>query len=105
MNLEELSKKIRDINLINGWNVVQEKDWEDVYKIPAILALIHSEVSEALEAFRNGDIVNFREELADTLIRVLDLSGGIKDMNMDKEVENKLETNKKRGYKHGNKKV
>ena len=41
---------------------------------PAKLALVHSEVSEALEALRNGDAENYVEELADIIIRVLDLA-------------------------------
>ena len=48
-----------------------------IYKIPAVLALVHSEVSEALEAFRIDDKENFIEELADVVIRVLDLSEGL----------------------------
>ncbi|KKK83645.1 hypothetical protein LCGC14_2791300, partial [marine sediment metagenome] len=78
--------------------------WELCYKVPAILALIHSEVSEALEAFRKNDAENFLEEMADVLIRVLDCAGGLTD-DFDTIVRAKLETNRQRGYRHGGKRV
>ncbi len=102
--LKTLANEINDINRSNGWNVLTPDQWEETYKVPAILALIHSEVSEALEAFRKGDKENFAEELADTLIRVLDCAGGL-GIDLDKEVRTKLEKNKTRGYRHGGKRV
>jgi len=79
-------------------------EWEDTYKIPAIMALIHSEVSEALEAFRTNDHENFMEEMADVVIRVLDCVGCFPD-GFDAVVEAKMEKNRKRGYRHGGKRV
>jgi len=76
MNLSDLILEVREVNRANGWAILQAHEWTDTYKIPAILALIHSEVSEALEAFRHNDKTNFAEELADILIRVLDCAGG-----------------------------
>ena len=102
--MNELAKEINEINTNNGWNVLQPSQWDDTYKIPAILALIHSEVSEALEAFRKGDRANFDEELADVIIRVLDCSGGL-GIDIDAVVRAKLEKNKTRGWRHGGKKV
>lgn len=102
--LNELGKEIVNINTANGWNVCKPQDWEDTYKVPAIIALIHSEGSEALEAFRHNDKENFAEEMADVLIRVLDCTAGL-GIDMDTEVRNKLEKNKQRGYKHGGKRV
>lgn len=64
------------------------------------LALIHSEVSEALEALRKDDADNFAEELADVVIRVADLAGGL-EIDLEGEIERKMEKNKARGYKHG----
>lgn len=63
------------------WDVRTDED------VPVRVALIHSEASEALEAHRNmvpfedsvEDFVeNFIEELADVVIRVADLAGGLK---------------------------
>jgi NTP pyrophosphatase (non-canonical NTP hydrolase) len=102
--LQSLAETIRDINSANGWNVTVPDDWDNTYKVPAILALEHSEVSEALEAFRSNDLTNFLEEQADVLIRVLDCVGAF-TADFDAIVEAKLEKNRGRGYRHGGKKV
>ncbi len=102
--LNDLAERIREDNRANGWNVTERGDWSDQYKVPAILALIHSEVSEALEAFRHGDAANFAEELADVIIRVLDCCPGL-GIDIDAEVQAKLEKNRKRGFRHGGKRV
>ena len=60
--LYEMIREVRDINKRNGFSLIIPGDWEDNYKIPTVLALIHSEVSEALEAFRHNDKENFKEE-------------------------------------------
>lgn len=102
--MNQLAKEINEVNRNNGWNVLEPSQWSDAYKIPAILALIHSEVSEALEAFRIGDRENFEEELADVIIRVLDCAGGL-DLDMEAAVASKIEKNRSRGYRHGGKTV
>ena len=102
--LNRLAWEINEINQSNGWDLITSKDWENPYKIPCSLALIHSEVSEALEGFRVGDKRNVAEELADILIRTLDLAGGL-DINIEFEIEAKLEKNRSRGFRHGGKLV
>ena len=102
--LNALASRVVEINRANGWNVVTPEDSSDPYKIPAVLMLIVSEVAEALEAFRITDGYGFREELADVLIRVLDLAAGF-GVDMDAEVEKKLAKNMQRGYRHGGKRV
>jgi NTP pyrophosphatase (non-canonical NTP hydrolase) len=102
--LNELGKEIIKVNTANGWNVTTPGDWRDTYKIPGVLALIHSEVSEALEAFRVDDKENFEEELADVLIRVLDCSTGL-CFDIEAAVKAKLEKNRARGFHHGGKRV
>ena len=103
--LRDLAEEIRAINAANGWRVFVAEQWNDPYKIPAILALIHSETSEALEAFRANDRDNFMEELADIAIRVLDLAGGFPEWQFAIALEEKLEKNRARGWRHGGKTV
>lgn len=103
--LNTLADEIVDINRANGWKVAKPTDWFDTeYKIPAVLALITSEVSEALEAYRHRDRENFDEEIADVVIRCLDLAGGL-EIDIDEEVRKKLEKNRERGFRHGGKRV
>jgi NTP pyrophosphatase (non-canonical NTP hydrolase) len=102
--LNNLASEILEINKANGWEVATPAAWDDTRHIPTQLCLIHSEVSEALEGFRKGDKENVAEELADVLIRVLDLAGGL-GVDMDLEVTTKLAKNRQRGYKHGGKRI
>lgn len=102
--LNKLAAEINEINRANGWQVTKPEEWGDTYKIPGILALIHSEVSEALEGFRRNDRENFAEEMADVLIRVLDCTGGLA-IDIDLEIAKKLEKNKGREHRHGGKRL
>ncbi|MDP6110788.1 MAG: MazG-like family protein [Planctomycetota bacterium] len=102
--LARLGREIVEINHLNGWNVTSPENWSDTYRIPAMLALIHSEVSEALEAFRNDDKADFEEEIADIIIRTLDLSTGL-GIQTDECLRRKMDTNRRRGHKHGGKRV
>lgn len=71
---------------------------EYVY-IGNMLMLIVSELGEAQEGLRHGDMENFREELADVSIRLADLCGGL-DIDLEAEIEKKMEKNRNRPYKH-----
>ena len=111
--LQKLGSEIIAINTLNGWDVTQPTDWRDAlnidseavnakWKIPTKLALIHSEISEALEAFRVNDRENFIEEMGDAIIRILDCTHGL-GMNVGKSIIVKLAKNRTRGFRHGNK--
>ena len=85
--------------------MAKEKGWgvkpEDI-NVGEKIALVHTEVSEAFEAYRQGNIDNrhgFKEELADALMRILHLAG-IFDINLEKEVIKKLEINKDRKWNY-----
>ncbi|MGA4718841.1 MazG nucleotide pyrophosphohydrolase domain-containing protein [Fictibacillus nanhaiensis] len=81
----------------------KSKGWHDEPReTGTLLALIHSEVSEALEADRKGDSENFAEELADVCIRIFDLCGS-KNIDLEKAILDKMHRNKSRSYKHGGK--
>lgn len=93
-------------------------DYEDVGDlglIPLKIALIHDEASEALQVHRkdydDGDIdsnstmtemqeEDFAGEVADIIIRALDL-GGYFDWNMGDIILNKMEHNRSRPHRHG----
>ena len=122
----------RDLNL-SGWmeevhNTAKEHGWWDSYKSngpqvhPAIifltvdqtlakLALITSEVSEAVEAVREGachlEIVDGKPEgvgaeLADVVIRVMDLCEAL-DIDLEECMEVKAKYNRSRPHRHGGK--
>ena len=95
MTITELVKDIHETAKSKGW-------WEDILPIPTLLCLVHSEVSEALEAYRREDMSNFEEELADIVIRIFDMAGGL-GIDIEKAIINKVEANKLRTYKHGGK--
>jgi len=72
------------------------------------LALVHSEVTEVLEAIRkNKGSEQIVEEMADILIRTLDLyasmrNAGFVDHSLDEVLSKKMEINKDRPKLHGN---
>ena len=105
-SFQEMAPEIRVVNIANGWDVPIKDDWSgpDVYKIPAKLALVHSEISEATEAFRHQDLENFSEELADAVIRIIDLAYGL-EINLDSAIRAKIEKNRARAYRHGGKRL
>ena len=72
------------------------------------LALVHSEVTEVLEAMRkNKGSEEIVEEMVDILIRTLDLyasmrNGGFVEHSLDEVLFNKMKKNKVRPKLHGN---
>lgn len=86
-----------------AYEIAKSKGWhEEKRETGTLLALIHSEVSEALEADRKGDAENFVEELADVCIRIFDLCGS-RNIDFGKAIESKMLKNEGRSYKHGGK--
>ena len=72
-------------------------DWDNM---PEKLMLVVTELAEAMEAYRDNDKKNFNEEIADTFIRLLDISGSL-GIDIEGEILKKMEANKERPYKHG----
>jgi NTP pyrophosphatase (non-canonical NTP hydrolase) len=64
------------------------------------LMLIVTEVAEAAEAVRHNDLANFREEVADTYIRLSDIVGTL-HIDMEGEIARKMAYNATRPVRHG----
>jgi len=94
-SIKQWQKEIHDNAMAHGW-------WTPPRSIPVTLCLIHSEISEALEAYRNTDEDNFREEMADIAIRLFDACEAY-DVDLEAEIEKKHAINIKRPYRHGGK--
>lgn len=119
--INKLSKEIHENNVKKGF-------YEDEKNIGEMLCLIHSEVSEALEADRKNmyvdkrmDVINgwvrdedfkesfkdnvkdtFEDELADVMIRVMDLAEH-KGIDLEEHIKAKMRYNSLREFKHGKK--
>lgn len=120
--LNELSKQVHE-------NAKSKGFFDSEKNIGEMLCLIHSEVSEALEADRKNHYADldefekdiketvdeeqyfcgyfatsiknsFEDELADVIIRVLDLCA-FKGIDIEKHIELKIRYNSMREHKHG----
>lgn len=91
-------------------NAVDHGWWEEERGNEPLL-LMHCEISEAVEALREGNPEsvkipghsNVAEELADTVIRIMDYCGK-HEINLGAAIIAKHEYNRGREYKHGGKK-
>ena len=121
MNIKEIQQEIHKVNVEKGF-------WEDRKNVGEVLMLIVSELGEALDAHRANKKANveafdaraidrtepedyqidfqqcikdtFEDEIADTVIRILDMCEGF-GIDLERHIELKLEYNKTRPYKHG----
>lgn len=95
-------------------NMAKEKGWhEPSPSFGEAMALLHSEVSEALEAYRDyGNVEHFGppghkptgvpSELADVIIRCLDTCGAF-GIDIEEAVRRKMAFNATRDKRHGGK--
>jgi NTP pyrophosphatase (non-canonical NTP hydrolase) len=90
------------INVCHG--IAKQRGWWDEDRNDGeMIALMHSELSEALEALREDrSCKTVAEELADCLIRIFDFCGG-RDIDLEGALQRKIESNKTRPYRHGKK--
>lgn len=101
--LNELTKEIHDNAVSHGW-------WDEPRNLLEIVALCHSELSEAVEEYRvgrpmvwaneDGKPEGIATEMADCLIRILDWFGH-EGLDADEIVRQKMAYNRGRPYKHG----
>lgn len=82
--------------------------WETPREDGTLIALMHSELSEALEAVRHGNppddkipaFSGVEAEFADVIIRIMDYAGRY-NLNVAAALIAKMEYNPTRPYKHG----
>jgi len=109
MNINEWVEEIHSLAKEKGW-------YEGKRNFGEVIALIHSELSEALEEARNGNFALYYEldnntlqeekpagvyiELIDAVIRIFDYLGS-QNINVENFIKIKHNYNKTRPQKHG----
>lgn len=123
LTIADLVREAHETALSKGWHPNEELQHPrdeaaraaDANRFGALMALIHSEVSEAVEAYRErGTVCGWTRddgkgegvpaELADVLIRVADVAG-LYGIDLEDAVRRKLDFNKTRPHRHGGKRL
>jgi NTP pyrophosphatase (non-canonical NTP hydrolase) len=96
MKVEGLNTKmveVREMADAKGFSAGEERIWE-------MLALIHTEVSEATDAYKKGEeLEKVGEELIDAIIRILHLLSAL-GVDAEELFQRKMEKNWARPYRY-----
>ena len=103
MDLREMQRQVHRTAVEHGW-------WEAPRATGEVLMLVVTELAEAMEAYRTGNpesdklpgFSRMEEELADTIIRLLDLAEE-RGFRLEQAVLAKMAYNEGRPYRHGGK--
>lgn len=102
---------VEDLKQVIHQNAIEHGWWDEERTIPEIIALCHSELSEALEAYRNNEPLiwindgkpdGIAVEMCDCIIRILDWLGK-ENLPVGQIIVTKHMYNTTRPYKHGGK--